>query len=42
MTRAEYSRAIKLVDKNKSVDKAVSGVNDAVDNLKRALEDLGR
>lgn len=27
---------------NKSLDKAVSGVNDAVDNLKRALEDLGR
>lgn len=42
VTCAECSRAIKLVDKNKSVDKAVSGVNDAVDNLKRALADLGR
>jgi hypothetical protein len=33
---------IRLVDKNESVDKAVSGVNDAVDDLKRALEELGR
>ena len=42
VTCAECSKAIKLVDKNKNVDKAVSGINDAVDDLKRALEGLGR
>jgi Zn ribbon nucleic-acid-binding protein len=41
VTCAECSKVIKLVDKNKSVDKAVSGVNDAMDNLKKALEGLG-
>jgi len=35
-------RSIKLVDKDKSADKAVSSVNDAVDDLKKALEGLGR
>jgi peptide subunit release factor 1 (eRF1) len=42
VTCAECNKAIKLVDKNKSVDKAVSDVNDAVDDLKKALEGLGR
>jgi transposase-like protein len=42
VTCAECNKAIKLVDKNKSVNKAVSGVNEAVDDLKRALENLGQ
>jgi peptide subunit release factor 1 (eRF1) len=42
VTCAECNKAIKLVDKNKSVEKAVSDINDAVDDLKRALEHLGR
>ena len=42
VTCAECSKAIKLVDKNKSVDRAVSDINDAVDDLKKALVDLGR
>ena len=42
VTCAECNKSIKLVDKNKSVDKAVSDINDAVDDLKKALEDLGR
>jgi len=41
VTCAECNKAIKLVDKNRSVDKAVSSVNDAVDDLKKALEGLG-
>ena len=42
VTCAECNKSIKLVDKNKSVDRAVSDINDAVDDLKKALEDLGR
>ena len=42
VTCAECNKSIKLVDKNKSVYKAVSDINDAVDDLKKALEDLGR
>ena len=42
VTCAECNKSIKLVDKNKRVDKAVSSVNDAVDDLKKALEGLGR
>ena len=33
---------IRLVDKDKSVAKTVSKVNDAMGDLKKALEDLGR
>jgi phage FluMu protein Com len=33
---------IKLVDKDNSVAKAVSNINDAMGDLKKALEDLGR
>ena len=33
---------IKLVDKDKSVAKAVSNINDAMGDLKKAVEDLGR
>jgi hypothetical protein len=35
-------KSIKLVDEGKSVAKAVSNVNDAMDALKKAVEDLGR
>jgi predicted Zn finger-like uncharacterized protein len=42
VTCAECNKSIKLVDKNKTVGKAVSDVNDAVDDLKKALESLGR
>lgn len=42
VTCAECNKSIKLVDRNKSVDRAVSDINDAVDDLKKALEDLGR
>jgi Zn ribbon nucleic-acid-binding protein len=33
---------LKLVDKDKSVAKTVSKVNEAMDDLKKAVEDLGR
>jgi hypothetical protein len=33
---------IKLVDKDNSVAKAVSNINDAMGDLKKAVEDLGR
>jgi Zn ribbon nucleic-acid-binding protein len=35
-------RNIRLVDKDKSVAKTVSKVNEAMDDLKKAVEDLGR
>jgi len=35
-------KTIRLVDKNKSVAKAVSNFNDALDDLRRKLEHLGR
>jgi Zn ribbon nucleic-acid-binding protein len=35
-------KKIRLVDKNKSVAKTVSKVNEAMDDLKKAVEDLGR
>jgi Zn ribbon nucleic-acid-binding protein len=35
-------KSIKLVDKDKSVAKTVSKVNDAMGDLKKAPEDLGR
>ncbi len=34
-------KTIKLVDKNHSVDKTVSNVNDAFGDLREALENLG-
>jgi hypothetical protein len=33
---------IRLVDKDKSVAKTVSKVNEAMDDLKKAVEDLSR
>lgn len=35
-------KALRLVDKSGSTSKAISNVNNAMDDLKRAIEDLGR
>lgn len=42
VTCAGCNTAIKLHDKDKSVDKAVSNVNGAMDDLKKTLDRLGR
>ena len=42
VTCAQCNKPIKLVDKNKSVDKALSSVHDAINDLKKALEGLDK
>jgi hypothetical protein len=40
VTCTQCNKPIRLVDTNKSVDRTLSSVHDAVDDLKKALEDL--